>query len=190
MKILQPFGGLLGIVVTTMASAGLSQTVWTNAVDGVWADETKWSTGVPSFENAAFLTNITAAYTVTVNASPAAPFGNLTILNSIGQTTQVDVTDAELVSTNGAWLFDQGSAVVVKEGGVMRYTGTTPVVSTSQGYVDLRNGAVWRLEGGDVDFHQLLRGLPYSDTGEDRRTHRHDNLTGMRLNNGAHPETT
>lgn len=68
-----------GLAVLVAATFGLlsnvqAQTlsVWTNAVNGNWSDAGAWSAGVPN-GNTAYLTNSSASYTVTVDATPA-PF--------------------------------------------------------------------------------------------------------------------
>jgi len=130
-------------VIAGLRLAAEAQTVWESAEDGVWSDAEAWSAGVPD-ANAAFLTNNSASYTVTVDAQPATPYGNLTLANAAGNTTRLDVAAAGFVSTNGALSIGRGATVAVNAGGVMGYAGRTSATP----FVEVKDGGVWRVDGG------------------------------------------
>lgn len=144
-------------VIAGLRLAAEAQTVWESAEDGVWSDAEAWSAGVPD-ANAAFLTNNSASYTVTVDAQPATPYGNLTLANAAGNTTRLDVAAAGFVSTNGALSIGRGATVAVNAGGVMGYAGRTSATP----FVEVKDGGVWRVDGGTVDFTGLRRATPTS----------------------------
>jgi len=153
-------GGVAMMAVAAAAGLCLSaaaQTAWNSASDGSWTNAAAWTAGVPN-ANAAFLTNNAASYVVTVDATPATPYGNLTINNVAGNTTRLNVNAPDFTSTNGLLTFGRGAEVVVNSGGVMCYTGRT----TSVPFVQVTDGGVWRVDGGLVDFSDLKRGTPTS----------------------------
>jgi hypothetical protein len=135
-----------------------AQTVWVSAEDGVWSDAAAWTAGVPD-ANAAFLTNQTASYKVTVEEPPATHYGNLTLANAAGNTTRLDVAASGFASTNGMLSIGRGATVAVNTGGVMGYTGRTPATAP---FVEIKDGGVWRVDGGTIDFTDLRRVTPTS----------------------------
>lgn len=144
----------LALLLTFAANA---QTVWNDASDGAWSNALMWTEGVPD-QNAAVLTNTTGSYTVTADTEPTAPFGNLTLANAEGNTTRLNVDAAGFTSTNGLLSIGQGAEVVVNAGGIMGYVGRT---STTP-FVEVKNGGVWRVNGGSVNFADLHRTTPTS----------------------------
>jgi len=156
------FAWVLAVAVFVFVSATFSeaQTVWNSASDGTWSNAPMWSAGVPD-QNAVFLTNTVGSYTVTVDTEPAAPFGNLAVVNAAGNTTRLNVDAAGFASTNGVLSFGKGAEVVVNSGGVMGYVGRTPATAP---FVEVKNGGVWRVDGGTVDFSNLRRNTPTSGT--------------------------
>ena len=137
---------LFGKSVCTAAT----QTVWKSPVDGLWADDTAWTAGVPD-SNAALLTNTAASYTVTVASTPTTPYGNLVLSNVVGNTTILTVAASGFTSTNGMISVGQGARVDVNAGGVMRYVGRTPATP----FVSISGGGVWHINGGEVDFSNM-----------------------------------
>jgi len=150
--------GTLGIAFFLgFISSSLAQTFWDNPVDGVWSNSAAWSAGVPD-ANAAYLNDSTGSYTVTVDATPDMPFGNLTVVNAAGNTTRLNINATGFTSTNGLMTFGRGAEVIVNSGGVMNFTGRT----VSQPFVTVVDGGLWRVDGGTVDFSQLRRDTPTS----------------------------
>ena len=148
---------MAGVTAAGLCLSAAAQTAWNSASDGVWTNAEAWTAGVPD-ANAAFLTNNAASYVVTVDATPATPYGNLTLANAAGNTTRLNVNAPDFTSTSGLLTFGRGAEVVVNSGGVMCYTGRT----TSVPFVTVRDGGVWRVDGGNVDFSNLKRGTPTS----------------------------
>jgi hypothetical protein len=119
------------IYIGVLAIAGAcatadAQTAWLNAADGLWNDGAAWSAGVPN-GNAALLTNSAAAYTVTVDTTPAAPFGALTVTTAAGLTTRLSVNAPAFTCTNGAMAFGRGAEVVLGSGASLLFSGRTAV---------------------------------------------------------------
>ena len=134
------------------------QTSWASAADGAWANDYAWTAGVPN-TNTAYVTANTASYTVTVDATPANPYGSITVTNAAGRTARLNVNALDFVSTNGVLAFGRGSEVYVNTGGVMRYSGRTPLNAP---LVEVKDGGLWRLNGGTVDFTSVRRTTPTS----------------------------
>jgi T5SS/PEP-CTERM-associated repeat protein len=148
------------LAVIAVAAFGLlsdlqSQTlsVWTNAVNGNWSDAGAWSAGVPN-GNMAYLTNSSASYAVTVDATPA-PFGSLTISTAAGLTTRLNVDAPDFTSSNNLSQISigRGAEVVVNSGGILRYTGRT----FNWPFISILNGGLLRVNGGTVDLTNLMR---------------------------------
>ena len=137
--------------------APAAQTAWSSAANGAWTNDYAWTAGMPN-TNSANLTANTASYAVTVDATPANLYGSLAIANAAGCTTRLNVNAADFTSTNGTLSFGRGSDVCVNTGGVMRYTGRTPVAP----FVEIKDGGVWRVNGGTVDFSGIRRATPTS----------------------------
>ena len=149
-----------GLAVLVAATFGLlsnvqAQTlsVWTNAVNGNWSDAGAWSAGVPN-GNTAYLTNSSASYTVTVDATPA-PFGSLLVSTAAGLTTRLNVNAPDFTSSNNLSQISigRGAEVVVNSGGVLRYTGRT----FNWPFISILNGGLLRVDGGTVDLTSLRR---------------------------------
>ena len=132
--------------------------VWTQAVNGNWNDAGAWSAGVPN-ANAAYLTNNSASYAVTVDATPA-PFGSLTISTVAGRTTRLNVDAPDFTISNdlSQVYVGRGAEIVVNSGGILRYTGRT----FNWPFISINNGGLWRVNGGGVDLTNLRRGTPTS----------------------------
>jgi hypothetical protein len=143
---------VLGLILAG-ALQSWGQTAWTNAVNGVWSDATKWSNGVPNY-NAALLRAGSGSYTVTVDGVLSTLPTALTITNNHGNTTRLDIDAAGFVVSNGVMTFGRGSLVSVNPGGVMTYPGT----NTTYPIVSVENGGEWRVNGGTVNFTDLMPG--------------------------------
>ncbi len=148
----------IAVLASGVRAPVTAQTAWNSASDGAWTNAGAWTAGVPD-ANAAFLTNNTASYAVTVDATPATPYGNLTVTTAAGRTTRLNVNAPGFVSTNGMLSFGRGAIVAVNAGGVMGYAGRTPATAP---FVELKDGGVWRVDGGTVDFTDLRRATPTS----------------------------
>ncbi len=144
------------MLALTIVSAADAQTAWKSPADGLWTNAAAWTAGVPE-GNAALLTNTAASYAVTVDATPATPFGNLIVSNATENTTRLNVNAAGFNSTNGVFVFERGSEIVVNSGGVMGYSGRPAAASDSVPFVQIREGGVWRVDGGGVNFSNIRR---------------------------------
>jgi hypothetical protein len=145
--------------------------VWTNAVNGNWSDAGAWSAGVPN-GNMAYLTNSSASYAVTVEATPA-PFGSLVVSTAAGLTTRLNVNATDFTSSNNLSQISigRGAEVVVNSGGGLRYTGRT----FNWPFISILNGGLLRVNGGTIDLTNLRResatagssyvGVGFSSTG-------------------------
>ena len=135
-----------------------SQTIWASATDGAWTNDYNWTAGMPN-TNTAYVTANTASYAIMVDTTPASLYCNLTVTNAAGRTTRLNVSAQDFMSTHGALTFGRGAEVYVNTGGIMRYTGRTPA---SVPFVEVKDGGVWRLNGGTVDFTNVRRTTPTS----------------------------
>lgn len=128
--------------------------VWTQAVNGNWSDAGAWSAGVPN-ASAAYLTNNSASYVVTVDATPA-PFGSLTVSTVAGLTTRLNVDAPDFIISNdlSQVSIGRGAEIVVNSGGILRYTGRT----FNWPFISILNGGLLRVNGGVVDLSNLRRG--------------------------------
>ena len=144
----------VAIMLALAACAAQAQTVWTNAVNGLWSDATMWSAGVPN-ANAANLTAGNGAYTVTVDAPLANPAGALTITNNAVNTTRLDINAAGFAVSNGLLTLGRGALVSVNTGGEMTYPGTN---YAGADFVTVKDGGEWQVNGGTVNFSDLMYG--------------------------------
>ena len=136
----------------TLCGSVSGQTVWKSAVDGLWTNAAAWTEGVPN-GNAAALTNSAGSYAVTVDTTPATPYGALIISNALGNTTRLNVNASGFTSTNGIFVLGRGAEVVVSNGGVMGYSGRP--TSVFDDFFRIKDGGTLRIDGGKVDFADL-----------------------------------
>lgn len=147
-----------GVVLLLAAFCPASaQTTWNSAADGAWTNDAAWTAGVPN-ANVAYLTNSSASYAVTVDATPTTHYGALTLGNASGNTTRLNVNAPDFTSTNGVLSFGRGSEVVLNSGSTMAYVGRPPATP----FIEVKDGGVWRLDGGTADFSVLRRTTPTS----------------------------
>ena len=89
---------MLGAALLVLTVTAFGQTTWTNMAGGDWTTGVNWDNDVPD-GNFAYLTNATASYTVTFNG-PAPVVSNLSISNSVGYLTTLEITNGLLLSSN------------------------------------------------------------------------------------------
>lgn len=138
-------GGLLPITVQAQ-----STTTWINVSGGVWSDVGNWNNGVPNL-NDAQLTNKTASYTVTYDAT-SPMFTNLTVLNAASYTTTLDVASGTLLVSNSVAgnvrviTLGAKSVLNVNPGGSFNVIGT--VYNANRFYIT--EGAQVNINGGTL----------------------------------------
>ena len=148
----------MGVVSAVFGCASVfGQTVWTSATDGLWTNGAAWSAGVPN-ANTAYLTNSAASYTVTVDATPGTPFGNLTVNTAAGNTTRLLINAPGFACTNGVMTFGRGAEATVGSGASLLFQGRPPATP----FLEVKDGGVWRLDGGTADFSAMRRTTPTS----------------------------
>lgn len=164
--------GLRIVVVSAVfgCASAFAQTTWKSATDGAWTNGAAWSAGVPN-ANAAYLTNSAASYTVTVDADPGSAFGNLTVSTAAGNTTRLSILAQGFACTNGVMTFGRGSEVAVGNGGSLIYQGRPSATP----FIDVKDGGVWRIDGGTADFSVMRRTTPTSGSSQ---IHIGNNSTG------------
>jgi len=111
-----------GVFLFLAAACGSAegQTVWKSATDGLWSDAAAWTAGVPN-NNAVYVTNTAAAYTVSVGAGASGAFSDLTLANAGVNTTRLEVAGGTLVGSNGVVSVNAGGALVLKTGATLTY---------------------------------------------------------------------
>lgn len=125
-------------VESTLAQA---PTAWTNTSGGVWSDSASWSNGVPN-GNAAVISVTGASYAVTYDA-PATAFRDLTISNSAGFTSTLNIASTAFAPV-GNVLLSSGAVVNVNSGGVW-----SPVLSSNVS-LEVKAGAALNIAGGAI----------------------------------------
>lgn len=131
-------------------------TAWTNAGSGVWSDSASWSNGVPN-DNAATIGVTGVSYAVTYDA-PAAAFRSLTISNSAGYTSTLNIASTDFnPGTN--LLFKSGAAVNVNEGGVCN---PDPALGQNVFSLAVKAGASLNINGGTMLYTNLMQGSSFN----------------------------
>lgn len=142
------------LFVTATSVARATTVVWNPSnTSGDWNTNTNWTGDtLPVVGDVVTLTNSGANYAITYNAQmAAASIGRLSLTNSTGFTTTLDVNADGLVvstsSTSASIIFSVGarSTLNVNTGGALTVAGT-------QGQVDV-NGGVVKVEGGTLTFN-------------------------------------
>lgn len=146
-------GWIEGAGTMTVVASG-DYVSWDRAVDGNWSEGSKWFGGAaPAAGKAATLTVTGTAYTVTVEATPAAPTG-LTVGNgTAGQQTTLRVTAPMTINVSDTKPFSvgEGGKVEVAAGGVLM-----PVpASGSMDSLAIRDGGLLEVAGGEMDIGYL-----------------------------------
>lgn len=148
---------MVGVLAVCGCVSAFAQTAWKSSTDGAWTNGAAWSAGVPN-ANAAYLTNNAASYTVTVDATPDTPFSYLTVTNAAGNTTRLAINAPGFACTNGVMTFGRGAETTVGSSGAMTYLGRPPATP----FLEVKDGGVWRLEGGTANFSAMRRTTPTS----------------------------
>jgi fibronectin-binding autotransporter adhesin len=107
------------MALVALGGTASAQAVWNSATDGNWGTPGNWSTGiVPGASNttAAQLTNTGGSYAVTYDTPITSVLSSLTITNTGGNTTTLNVNASNFRTSSGTL---SNAAIVIGPGGAM-----------------------------------------------------------------------